>query len=419
MACVVTMHGFVAKKMAPSYFISKNNVLENRMNEKEHTDLIQLFDDFLKEGFKSLLRCKSMTTGDVNLQFSLQQHQDGLKLEDILKGICEYDATSVLLNHDMTVFPRYENARLEIMSHVAISECLSTTIARHHMMLEQLEDRSADDFFREVFKPLVAAFESSLGFHLYAFHLENEEHFNKGKHNIIPQAEEFLIKGLRSDGASGKLKYATYLYMTGNIQESLQITKAVIENNHSLSVHDPHFLPCTSGPTPSEIRNYETFLRDNPTLSVEERFLSSVYHAVVFLPTEFQSAPAAVKFQLRAPLAEPLQYASWLAWAIYDSMVYANYLVFLCEQKAGRDDRALKALLDIEKLLDEGVVGYEISALNILGYSYIMTKNIDKGVPFLLKAMNKSCTPHSTVWQMGSTLAELQKHPCSKAVNKE
>jgi hypothetical protein len=43
----------------------------------------------------------------------------------------------------------------------------------------------------------------------------------------------------------------------------------------------------------------------------------------------------------------------------------------------------------------------------LLGYSYVFVNNVEKGVPFLLKAMEISVAPNSTVWQLGRSLYYL------------
>jgi hypothetical protein len=48
--------------------------------------------------------------------------------------------------------------------------------------------------------------------------------------------------------------------------------------------------------------------------------------------------------------------------------------------KVGRVSDAENFLVSIEKLLAEENVGYEVSALNLLGYSYVFVNNVEKGV---------------------------------------
>lgn len=158
--------------------------------------------------------------------------------------------------------------------------------------------------------------------------------------------------------------------MTGQVEKCKETTNSVLQNEHRLSAYVPHFLPSKFGPTEQEVKDYEKFVQDNE-IDLEQRYISSVCQAVLFLPTERESSPPAVQFQMQTPLPEHLVYTSWLGWAIYDPVVYAYYLLFLCEMKVGRASDAENFLVSIEKLLTEENVGYEVSALNLLGYSYV------------------------------------------------
>ena len=418
MECVKTMHYFLQNGKAPGYFIAENNVLDRRMNETEQNQLVELFDGFIKEGWKCLLQCQSLTT-EPNLRTLLELYEEASCLDRVLQEIVKTDVKSIWSQHDLTLFPRYEDARLEIMTYVAPKpECLSMTIARHHMMLQQLEDRSVSDFYRNVLKPIVASIKSSLGSHLFSFYIENNKvsAMTTGLQEILPLAEENLINGMESDASAGRLKYATYLYMTGKMEKCKEIAESILQNGNRLSAYVPHFLPSKFGPTAQEVQDYEKFVRDNE-MDLEQRYLSSVCQAVLFLPTEREASPPAVQFQMQTSLPEPLAYTSWLGWAIYDPVVYAYYLLFLCEMKVGRVSDAENFLVSIEKLLAEENVGYEVSALNLLGYSYVFVNNVEKGVPFLLKAMEISVAPNSTVWQLGRSLSDILNGPHARQKN--
>ncbi|XP_063395831.1 uncharacterized protein LOC134680637 [Mytilus trossulus] len=416
MTCVNQMLNFIRDGHEPAYFVPENNVLDGRMNADEQRKLVDLFSGFVKEGWKCLLRCKSLTT-EPNIKEILQQYTCSKDISTVLQDLHDVDVKSVWFQHDIRLFPRFEDARLEIMTTIApiVGESLSMTIARHHMTLKRLDDRSVNEFYRKTLKPIKAAIKSSLGFHLFSLNnaLLHSNSSNEQTHNYLQAASEFLIEGMESDAAAGKLKYATYLYMTGGTDNCKKMAEEIVANSNRLPAFVPQFLPDRFGPTDKEIEDYEFFVRSN-NMTLEERFLSSIHQAVVFMPTESSMSPPAVKFQLQTPLPEPLEYTPWLSWALYDPLVYAYYLLFLCETKNDKTSAAEGALESIEKLLSERLVGYEISALNLLGFSYISINNVEKGVQFLLQAMGKAISPNSTVWQMGSTLSSLLEGPFAK-----
>ncbi|XP_071180880.1 uncharacterized protein [Mytilus edulis] len=414
-ACVNQMLTFIRDGFEPAYFIPENNVLQGRMNEDEQRKLVDLFSGFVKEGWKCLLRCKSLST-EPYLKELLQQYTRSKSISTVLHDLHEVDVKYVWFQHDLRLFPRYEDARLEIMTTIAPVEgdSLSMTIARHHMTLKRLDDRSVNEFYRNTLEPIKAAIKSSLGFHLFTLYNEfSGSNSSMETHDYLQAVSECLTEGMESDAAAGKLKYATYFYMTGETDSCKKMAEEIVANSHRLSVFVPHFLPNRFGPTPLEIEDYELFVRSND-MTLKERFLSSIYQAVVFMPTESSMSPPAVKFQLQTPLPEPLKYTSWLSWALYDPLVYAYYLLFLCETKNDKKSAAEGVLESIEKLLSEQQVGYEVSALNLLGFSYISINNVEKGVPFLLQAMEKAISPNSTVWQMGSTMSAILEGPFSK-----
>lgn len=410
MKCVETLNDFVKNGVAPSYFIRSNNVLEDRVLPTDLQELKVLFSEIMTQGWAILLKCKSLTAEpEVKTLLEKCVKNDDID-ENMLLAIDRPDTDSILLNHDQMLFPRFEDARLEIFAlMIQTNESLPLTIVRHHEMLQRIEDRCVNAFYRKTLEPIVAAIKSSLGYHLFCHDAVLTDN-NLG--SSLQEAEKYLSQGMMSDAAAGKLKYATFLYMSGRIPECITITSEITQNHHALTFYNPHFLPSKFGPTQVDYQKYRSFV-ENREMSLDQRYMSSVFHAVLFLPSEVHVVPEAVKFQLQSSLQEPLDYTTWLSWAIYDPLVFAHYLTFLCK-KHNKNDDAEESLRAIENLLAEKNVGYESSALNLLGFTYISMNQVERGIPFLLRAMENNIAPHSTLWSMGTFIADMLQTPPSK-----
>lgn len=412
--CITTLNEFIQNENAPSFFIRANNVLEDRLTDKELQQLKVLFSEFVSEGWRILLKCKSLIT-EPDIKVVLEKYNKAKSVQDVLQSIDKPDSKLIWFNHDQMLFPRFEDARLEIFAlMIQTKESLPLTIVRHHEMLQRIEDRCVSSFYRKTLEPIISGIKSSLGYHLFCYYYTVSD--GSQQERSFDMAEGYLSQGIVSDAASGKLKYATYLYMTGRIPECREIAKEIIGITHALSFYNPHFLPSKFGPTPTEMQNYRSFVEDK-AMHLDQRYLSSVCQAVVFLPSEVDAVPDEIKLQLQSSLPEPLDYTSWLSWAIYDPVVFAHYLTFICNRHE-RSDFSEDSLSAIEKLLNEKNAGYETSALNLLGFSYISLNKAEKGIPFLLKAMENNIAPHSTVWQMRNNLAGLMRGPFSNSPTK-
>lgn len=410
--CLRNLGSWIREGYCPSYFIVENNVFDQRVVGEDQRTLNTLMENIISENWRCLLSCETFKGEAKFIGLVQRQFEDNReKIFDEFKGKNPVD---IWFEHDKKLYERYEFARTEIFAQLDFLDDVGLAIAAHHQMISKLEgERSPTAFHGQVIKPLVQSVMSSLGSHLFAVHqFEKDETME-----TLKIAREFLEKGVGSDATSGALKLATLEVMTGNISKCLQLTDDIVSNLHLFPTHIPPLLPKYIGPTEEQLRKYKAFL--SPDSTVAERFQSSAAHAVIFFPTEMEAAPDAVRFQLNSRLPEAMEYTSWLKWAVYDPLVYAHYLRFLCFQKTTDIEGSRDALQAIEDLLEKEEVGYERSALNLLGYSYISLGDTEKAMFYLLKAKAVALLPDTTLWQLGGTLSTVLGSGMKRSFKKE
>jgi hypothetical protein len=396
--CLENLAEWVKKGYCPSYFIVENNVFDLKVIGENQRKLVSIFERIISEKWKCLLECETFKKNEQFME--LIQEQSELSFNKIIENFKGGDPNQIWFNHDKKLFERYEHARTEIFSQLDGHADIDLTIVDHHEMITKLQnERSPSQFHSTAVEPLVLSVMTSLGSHLFA------KHENDGNAETLTKAKELMEKGMASDATSGPLKLANFELMNGNTSRCLQITTDVLANQHLVQSLLPQFLPKYIGTSDEQLEKYESFV--SSTSTVQERFRTSAAHAVVFFPTEIDASPKAVRFQLNSRVPESMTHLRWLKWAIYDPLVYAHFLRFLCYQNLQNANKGKEELQAIESLIDNDQVGYEMSALNLLGFSYSSMGNVEKAMGFLLKAKEITLLPDAGLWQFGGILSTL------------
>ena len=396
--CLQNLAGWVKEGYCPSYFIIENNVFDMKVVGEDQTKLIKLFEGIIAKKWKCLLDCETIRKNESFME--LVQGQNESCLNKIVENFKGDDPNKIWFNHDQKLFERYEFARTEIFSQLDQHDDIDLTIVDHHEMIRKLQgERSPTDFHSTAVEPLVLLVMSSLGSHLFAKHQSNDDT------DTLTKAKELLEKAATSEATSGPLKLANFELMNGNTTRCLQLTEDVLSNQHLVQTCLPQFLPKYIGVNDEQLERYESFVTSTST--AQQRIRSSAAHAVIFFPTEIDAAPKAVRFQLNTCVPESMEHLRWLKWAMYDPLVYAHFLRFLCYQILQDADKMQEELDVIEQMLNEGRVGYEMSAFNLLGFSYASIGNVEKAMSFLLKAKEMALLPDAGLWQFGGMLSTL------------
>ncbi|KAK3595799.1 hypothetical protein CHS0354_025438 [Potamilus streckersoni] len=407
MECLNNLIKWVKDSSCPSYFVPENNVFELKVFGENEQKLLPILEKYASENWRCLLRCR--TFREETRFVKLIKDESDASLALAIETYKATDSAVIWFDHDMRLFPRYEHARAELMTYLSNEDDISMAILNHLRVIQRLTgERSPTKFHAEVIQPLMLSIESSLGSHLYAMH-KAEGYMNRKIEagDFLQMAQEHLTRGKESDATSGPLKLANFYYMTGNTVGCLELTDTVLDNNHLLPTYVPQFLPTLLEPSEMQILGFKAFIESSFSMPLEDRFKTSAAHPVIFLPTEIDAVPDAVKFQLRSPIPEAMEYTYWLKWAVYDPLVYAHFLRFMCFSTVNDEENATVELESIEKMLREGAVAYEVTAFNLLGYSYVTSNDIEKATRYLLKANEKALSPEATVYQHGDSLSSF------------
>lgn len=397
--CLKRLCAWVKDGVSPSYFVVQNNVFDSKVVGESQAKLSKVLDEQVSKHWRCLLACESVYKQEGFLKL-IGQGDTGLDM--IIRDMKAENASTVWFNHDVKYFKRFEDARTELFTKLDFPDDTGMAISAHHQTLAELKgERSPTREHGRIIQPLVEAVMSSLGSHLLAYHLEQ----GHTSGDLLKQAQTYLENGKTSDATAGTLKLANFHFMVGDTAKCLALTESVLSKPNLLMMNIPQFLPKFIGPAESQLENYRRHF--SPEQTVEERYHASAAHAVIFFPSEYHAAPDAVKFQLNSPVPKEMEYTSWLKWAVYNPNVYAHYLRFLCYFKLDQKANSERELEAIETLLEKEEVGYEVAALNLLGYSYIQVNKLEKAMQYLLQAKQKSLIPDIATLQSGGSITDL------------
>jgi hypothetical protein len=188
---------------------------------------------------------------------------------------------------------------------------------------------------------------------------------NQQDHLTYKKALSFMSLGKI---ASGKLKLASVLYCTGDI-ESTELVLKNIEECYDLSAVEP---VCGCYRFKHDARR-ERFNRLCYESNEEWQLLKQITASCVrFIRCEINCCPLELQHEMFRSTQEDLAYRSrfdkWMDMAVVDSLPYLYFMQYKIYSRQGRQDDKKRALSNIARTIDvEPNLGHSETALNLLG----------------------------------------------------
>ncbi|KAK3594880.1 hypothetical protein CHS0354_020542 [Potamilus streckersoni] len=214
---------------------------------------------------------------------------------------------------------------------------------------------------QEIYTILMTFCCSSLGSHLASKCLEEEITGQDG----LNLAHEFLVLGLFSDVASGKLKLATFYLLQNNLILAEYILQH-IEKSYTFLV--------------SNVQTQTVLSKDavkvafiNGHLSTTELIRDFTAFPVPYLPSEIHCTPKALIPEMFRSTgsyddsSDPGLFY-WQSWAVVDPKLYLHFLQHQCYHRQNKIPHKMAALGNILWVIRHERLEYIDTALNLLAY---------------------------------------------------
>jgi tetratricopeptide (TPR) repeat protein len=216
---------------------------------------------------------------------------------------------------------------------------------------------------------------TSLGFHLFAKALEVVDILERERFKT--EALDELQFGQHYDSLSGKLKLATFHYMTGAYSEALNIVNEGLESCVKNKVFFNSFEPSLHYLDPDVQVELCTFDL-SPAVIIGKYYVFET----IFLPLEMPCMPPPLRFEISGNPDIP----SGLQCIVVDSLVYAHFMNFLCYYQMGENEKRDHALHQFRLCMKVkyDFISFKSTAYNLLAHCYIMVRD-PKGASEMLK----------------------------------
>jgi hypothetical protein len=187
-------------------------------------------------------------------------------------------------------------------------------------------------------------------------------------HLTYKNALSFMLLGLDSDVASGKLKLASFFYCTGAIERTEFILKN-IEECYDLSVVEPVCGCYDSKQYAVRERLDRLCYESNEECTLLKYITAS---CVYFIRCEINCCPIELQNEMFRSTQEDLACRSeddgWMDMAVVDSLPYLYFMQYKTYSRLGRQDDKRRAVSNIARTINvEPNLGHKETALNLLG----------------------------------------------------
>ena len=354
----------------PNYFIPAENMLDGRIQDELRVRLSQCLKDLLSAEFNFILEIKSDGLGQrIENSFVTKTNSLGAFLNEA------NTTTAVMYRFLKQVHQHIKSYTVRQYEKETIERATENLLA-FKFKLQNTE--ILNDSTREESKKAIAFMLPYVELHLMCSHVMLVKQMHKDDEIIYKTltSKQWHQISIKSDSFSSKLKQASFLYMLGYYQLSLDILLPLKEK-----LTDPHLTSFCACSTRTRAY-YNTELLHSEVSSEEELLNRFLIPCVCFLPSERNLTPSALRYEMiRA--AGPTQDDSLSKYGcvIVDGKVLLNFLLCLNHTVLGEKTRAA---VDAEEILqtvvNDNLLGHRVTALNLLGGIRVESGNMHKAV---------------------------------------
>ncbi|XP_060602813.1 uncharacterized protein LOC132755890 [Ruditapes philippinarum] len=376
--CLSYLETCIRKQNCSHFFIPGNNLFRGKS------------PTFYKS---ALVRIQYLTNsnGQFLLKISLDQLNRRLNekmTETISPGIQQAEAISefisgLLINHIAVQLNICHLLHLLLVHNFG---CLPIEFAQYVLTeLNKIAIKSSENsLHRSVYKLIAPFMYSSLASAIASRDIDRMKY-------ISPYTSILFMIGSSSDVSSGKLKFASALYCSGDMYNA----RCLLE--HIEQKYDKYSIKTVCSCTEKDERGYEMIgFREKCMTGNEELIKDITSFCVKFLPSEKNCIPRELRYELFRSTANHKLYRKkhkqfWMDWAIVDSLPYLYFLQYKTYGRLKMAEKQTQAFIDFGIAIDtELALGHKETALNLIGQCFVQENKPDIALDMYIESLKIS-----------------------------
>ena len=383
--CLKCILRWIEDGICPNYFIPEENMFYRRIHGEVQSNLRYALTTLLSSDFKYFpyIQCGNLST----------------RLQEVMQGAPDSSPSELDLVPDkLTLYIKAARfitlVKSRIVSNISHAN-VETCVKSHFRAVQKLKstniitDHSKQETKFAIFIVL-PYIELSLMANLVA--LEKRKSVgNKPLQDVLLSKQWNEIVNGVSDPFSAKLKQATFCYMLEQTYASLHIVESLdLLLNCSLKVS---VCGCLYHQKIAVDYHTNELVQD---MSEEEFRTQNCIPCILFLPTEREIIPKALRYEMQRPTgngsssnSETVPYQFWYNWAVVDGKILLYFLSYLIHSKTNMLKEAQDDIGKLNEVIEKDKsLGHKETGLNILGWIYAQEGQEEKAEEVLLESIS-------------------------------
>ncbi|XP_045169615.2 uncharacterized protein LOC123532273 [Mercenaria mercenaria] len=363
--CILSLNRCILCRNCPHFFDHENNLMAGKFSNKVKQELLQTTANLIPCDRKSLFGIQIDDVGErlkIKLNIKNGVHHNILSPDEYTRrtsaNLLRETAGCILDIHNAVTDERKDDSLvmklrflLQIVQHL-------TRCNRDGDMLVKISSRLQAPIYCSSIGSLIAS------------------HNIQINNTVSPQALAWLETGLDSDVASSRLKLASILYCTGQMESAAFILNDV-DQRYNIEVTEPICACYNFPPTHFKIGSSQIF-----SLYGEEAVKCIVAHCVRFCREEINCVPHELQYEMLRSTQKDIQhrerYDNWMDCAVVDSLPYLYFLQYKTLGNLNRPEEQQQALNKLIWVTErERNLGHRETALNLLGQCMEQENRLD------------------------------------------
>lgn len=389
LACLKLISMWLNENVCPNYFIPSENMFDGRLSRQIKVQLCQVLEFLTCTDFRYLLSIESDDFAQrlIGTPSSARQLLNGEHMRSLMK-FDEYFACATRVQSIRKSLIQAENKE-------DVMPCLDTCF-RLKSKLQGI--KTVNEHTEEETRNAIAFILPYITLDAMSNLITISVRQGKSKEDILAYllSDEWHRISIESDMFSSRLKQATYLYMFGHHDMSLNILTDL-----EGKISDQIITICNSGGI--ELSFTEKFVCERNRTSFRDLIRNYSLPCSLFYQSESTLTPIALRYEMLRKTFHRFKDMDkyWSACAEVDGKILLYFLLYLNHSRLGMDSDAVGDTRQLMAILSKDPnLGHKSTALNLLGWMFNDQGSCDKAYLFFRKSLIIKPSKNAALWHI-------------------
>ncbi|XP_053391119.1 uncharacterized protein LOC128553941 [Mercenaria mercenaria] len=374
--CILTLNRCISCRNCPHFFDYENNLMAGKFSNEVQKKLLQ--------SIANLIPCDGMSLFGIQIDRVGERLQIKLNMMDRINHNIESPDVDTMRTSN---FLLHDTARCIVDFHKeVIHETKDENLYMALRILLQIVQnltryyRDGDMLVKLASRLIAPLYCSSIGSLIASHNIQTNK-------KVSPQALAWLEAGLDLDISSSRLKLASILYCTGDMEKAAFVLHGV-DQQYNIEVTEPICI-CYNFP----VKYIKIGFGQLYSQYDEEAVKYVVAFCVRFSQREINCVPHELQYEMFRSTQEEIQHRSiydhWMDFAVVDSIPYLYFLQYKTFGNLNRPEDQQQALNKLKRVIEtERNLAHRETALNLLGQCMEQENRLDEALQYYLSSLN-------------------------------